>query len=107
MRIVGVHVSASDDAPIRFDLSCGHVVRGKLPSLEPGDEFECPECEATGERRAAPQPLSDELLAGVAHEYQRYMESTGVVFPPEAQAVLLRAARIQDAWRLAFKRVLG
>jgi hypothetical protein len=106
MRIVGVHISASDDNPIRFDLSCGHVVRGKLPPLDPGDEFNCPECDTT-ERRKNWQPASAEELERIANEYQIYMEGTGVTFPPEAKQMLIRAARIQDAWRLAFKRVLG
>ena len=106
MRITAVHVDGLGDKTLRLDLECGHIIRGNLPHLEPNDEYRCPTCDTT-ERRDLAQPATDDELAAAANQYRSYMEATGVTFPPEAQAMLVRAARIQDAWRLAFKRVLG
>src|SRR5271154_183223 len=104
MKIVCVYVSAADDAPIRFDLSCGHIVRGKLPSFDPNDEYPCPTCD---DRRRDVQPCTDAELDAVAIDYAATMRARGFTIGLPEEAAIRRAATIQDAWRVAFKRVLG
>ena len=58
------------------------------------------------DRRSGPQPASDEQLERIAEEYADTMRAMGFDVPAGNAEVLKRAARIQDAWRLAFARVL-
>jgi hypothetical protein len=56
--------------------------------------------------RDGPQPLTEAQLEAVAAEYQAFMEARGHSIGPGEYATIVRAARIQDAWRVAFAKVL-
>ena len=59
------------------------------------------------ERREAPQPATGEQLDAIAADYATTMRALGFDVPDANLPVLRRAAAIQDAWRLAFARVLN
>lgn len=87
-------------------LQCGHVVnfgRG-VSHVQIGGRMPCPTCD---ERRENVQPATKAQLEAIAAEYAARMRALGFDVPEGNMPVLRRAAAIQDAWRIAFKRVLG
>jgi len=58
------------------------------------------------ERRAQVQPCTPEQLEAVAENYAAYMRGRGVIIGKPEETAIRRAAAIQDAWRVAFARVL-
>ncbi len=85
-------------------LTCGHETITNNPHVRPGNQWYCSDC--NDERRAVPQPLTEAQLEAVAAEYQAFMEARGHSIGPAEYSMIVRAARIQDAWRVAFAKVL-
>lgn len=59
------------------------------------------------DRRTGIQPASEAQLMAVAMDYVHTMRNRGVEIDASGEAMVLRSAAIQDAWRCAFARVLG
>lgn len=93
-------------------LECGHKISTTAPQVCVGMPWDCPECRA--ERLAGPeprretaQPLNDAQITAVAEHYAETMRALGFDVPDNNMPILKRAAAIQDAWRVAFARVLA
>jgi hypothetical protein len=88
-------------------LTCGHEFITENPHVRAGNQYHCPECNRTAERRRDVQPCTDAQLDAVAADYAETMRARGVVIGKPEEVAIRRAAAIQDVWRVAFKRVLG
>lgn len=88
-------------------LTCGHEIITVNPHVRPGNQYHCPECNAKAERRSAVQPATLEQLDAIAADYVETMRARGFVMGKPEEVACRRAAAIQDAWRVAFARVLG
>ena len=84
-------------------MQCGHERILSNPHVKPGERAHCPECP---EPRAGAQPCTDAQLDAVALEYAETMRSRGFAIGKPEEVAIRRAAAIQDAWRVAFARVL-
>jgi hypothetical protein len=74
--------------------------------LGPGNAYYCPECTGPIERRSVLQPCTDAQLDAVAADYAETMRCRGFAIGVPEETAIRRAATIQDAWRVAFARVL-
>lgn len=97
-------ITAITDQDARARLQCGHTVIVDA-SVKPGQKAYCPECEANSIRIEI-DSCTPEQLQDVADWYAQTMIKLGHMIGPPERELILRAARIQDAWRVAFKKVL-
>jgi hypothetical protein len=102
-RIESIEAGENDS---RLTLECGHAILTDSPNAVVGTPWECPACAAI-ERRTEPQPCTNAQLDAVAADYAETMRARGIAIGKPEEAAIRRAAAIQDAWRVAFKRVLG
>lgn len=102
MNVIESILSADDNgATVR--LQCGHVL-AVGPYARPGQCIPCPECHWTTIR--SPATCTAEQLEAVAADYIETMRARGFVIGEPEKVAILRAAGIQDAWRVAFARAL-
>jgi hypothetical protein len=85
-------------------MTCGHEITTSSPSVKAGGQFVCPLCPT--ERRDNVQPCTLEQLDAVAADYIETMRARGFMIGKPEEVACRRAAAIQDAWRVAFARVL-
>lgn len=97
-------ITTITDTSVRARLQCGHNVILEA-GIKPGMAAYCPECEAYA-MQAESFACTPEQLQAVADAYAQAMIEIGVTIGAPERAAILRAARIQDAWRVAFKKVL-
>lgn len=103
-------ITAITTMDVRARLQCGHTVIVDA-SVKPGQKAYCPECEAYAMQLRTQVAVlltacTPEQLRAVADEYAQAMIEMGVPIGPPERELILRAARIQDTWRVAFKKVL-
>lgn len=103
-------ITAITDTSVRARLQCGHNVILEA-GVKPGMAAYCPECEAYAMQLRTQVAVlltacTPEQLQAVADAYVQTMIEIGVEIGDRERGLILRAARIQDAWRVAFKRVL-
>lgn len=87
-------------------LQCGHVVDfgPEVPHVPIGGRMNCPQCDR---RRAASIFATDVQLDAIAQDYAETMRARGFLIGKPEEAAIRRSAAIQDAWRGAFKRIMG
>lgn len=91
-------------------LQCGHELTfaSDAPHIQLGGRAHCPECDDSAIcRRRNVQALTDAQLNAVVDDYVMTMQARGFVIGKPEEVAIRRAAAIQDAWRVAFKRVTG
>lgn len=99
-------ITAITDTSVRARLQCGHNVILEA-GIKPGMAAYCPECEAYAMQvRIMLIACTPEQLQAAADAYAQAMIEIGVPIGPQERELILRSARIQDAWRVAFKKVL-
>lgn len=97
-------ITVITDTSVRARLQCGHYVMLEA-GIKPGMAAYCPECEANAVR-AELIACTPEQLQAVADAYAQAMIEMGVTIGAPERVAILRAARIQDAWRVAFIKAL-
>lgn len=88
-------------------LTCGHEIITENPHVRAGNKYHCPECNHAFERRRDVQHCTEAQLDAVVADYAETMRARGISIGKPEEAAIKRAAAIQDAWRVAFKRALG
>lgn len=96
-------IRPSADGGYILHLSCGHLSTTHN-GVAIGQPVICPVCVKA---RRDVQPASDAQLDEIARDYVDTMRARGFTIGKPDEVVCRRAAAIQDAWRVAFKRVLG
>ena len=97
-------IASTENGPVTVELSCNHTM--VVAEAHRYDFIPCDQCEFE-ERRKLVQHCTFEQLQAVADDYVATMEGRGFTMGQPERKACLRAAAIQDAWRVAFKRVLG
>ena len=104
-------VLRADEQTATLRLQCGHVVESDDPSVSVGRLALCPVCAAGIPVPALPRgelslaPATDAQLDALAASYAATMRARGVTIDKSAEAMIRRAAAVQDAWRVAFGKV--
>jgi hypothetical protein len=104
MNIIESVTHRENDNEIR--LTCGHEIVTPNPHVRAGNAYYCPVCRGLDERRDRVQPCTDAQLDAVAADYAETMRCRGFAIGIPEEVAIRRAATIQDAWRVAFARVL-
>jgi hypothetical protein len=84
----------------------GHTCATAEPWTPPVFTREADRTPPDPERREGVQPCTDIQLDAIADDYAAYMRARGFVIGRPEEVAIRRAAMIQDAWRVAFARVL-
>ena len=84
-------------------LSCGHEYPMAGNPIRLGMQIRCFDCPPADDNV---KPATPEQISAIVEDYAATMRAKGIVIHEAELGVLMRAAYIHDAWRVAFAKVM-